>query len=174
VNAGPPETEPMKNKERPTISRTKRTADLRHCARLMAATEPWLTLGLDYGACLRSVSAPLREVYAARGDGGALGFIVLQMTGTFKGYIQTVCVAPEGRGLGIGTRLIKFAERRIFKETPNVFMCVSSFNRGARKLYKKLGYVKTGILRDFIVKGHDELLLRKTRGPLRRAGRTHG
>lgn len=141
---------------------------------MMAATEPWLTLGLNYSACLKAVSDPRQEVYAARSAASASGFIVIKMTGTFKGYIRAVCVAPEARGLGIGTRMIKFAERRIFKETPNVFMCVSSFNRGARKLYRTLGYVKAGVLCDFIVKGCDEILLRKTRGPLIRTGGRHG
>jgi len=132
----------------------------------MAGTEPWLTLGRDYKACLRAVKAPLREVYAAKENGRAVGFIILQLTGTFRGYIQTVCVGPEARGRGIGTLLVRFAERRIFSESPNVFMCVSSFNKGAQRLYKKLGYIKTGVLKDFIVRGYDELLLRKTLGPL--------
>jgi ribosomal protein S18 acetylase RimI-like enzyme len=148
------------------IARTNKIADFKLCARLMAATEPWLTLKRDYSACLSSVAAPLREVYAAKKNGTTLGFIILQMTGTFKGYIQTICVAPQARGRGIGTLMIEFAERRVFRETPNVFMCVSSFNKGARRLYKKLGYTKSGTLRDFITKGFDEFLLRKTLGPL--------
>jgi ribosomal protein S18 acetylase RimI-like enzyme len=149
------------------IERTRRREDMRTCARFMAASEPWLTLGRDYAGCLKSVTAPLREIYAAREKGEALGFIILEMTGTFKGYIKTICVAPGARGRGIGTLLIKYAEKRIFGETRNVFMCVSSFNNGARKLYERLGYKKTGALKDFVVRGHDEIILRKTRGPLR-------
>ena len=57
------------------------------------------------------------------------------MTGAFVGYIQTVCVAPEWRGRGLGAILISFAEERIFRETPIVFMCVSSFNTDAQRLY---------------------------------------
>jgi len=148
------------------ILRTKKRANLETCARFMSGSGPWLALGIDYKACLKSVAAPLREVYAAMDGADALGFIVLQMTGTFKGYIQTVCVGPDARGRGIGTKLIKFAERRIFAETPNVFICVSSFNRDARRLYEKLGYARAGLLKDFIIAGHDELLLRKTLGPL--------
>ena len=149
-----------------SIKLTKEPADLRACARFMAGTEPWRTLGRDYKACLRAVTAPMREVYAAKEGGHALGFIILQMTGTFKGYIQTVCVAPAARGRGIGTMLMRFAEERIFRESPNVFICVSTFNERARRLYKRLGYTKTGELKDFVVKGHNELLLRKTLGPL--------
>ena len=132
----------------------------------MAETDPWKTLGRDYKACLRTVTAPMREVYAAKEAGRPLGFIVLQMTGTFRGYIQIICVAPEARGRGVGTGLMRFAEQRVFKKSPNVFICVSLFNKGARRLYRRLGYKRIGILKDFIRKGFDELLLRKTLGPL--------
>jgi len=87
------------------------------------------------------------------------------MHGAFIGYIQTVCVDAAARGSGIGTRLVEFAERRIFAETPNVFLCVSDFNTGALRLYRRLGYELIGALPDFLVGGSAELLLRKTRGP---------
>ena len=148
-----------------TIKLTKDPADFRSCARLMSGTEPWTTLGRDYKTCLKAVRTPVREVYAARAADHILGFIILEMTGTLKGYIKTVCVAPEARGLGVGTKMVRFAERRIFRESPNVFMCVSSLNKGAQRLYKRLGYSKTGELKDFIVRGYSEFLLRKTLGP---------
>jgi ribosomal protein S18 acetylase RimI-like enzyme len=30
------------------------------------------------------------------------------------GYLQTICIAPEARGAGIGTELMRFAEERVF------------------------------------------------------------
>ncbi|HEX4802900.1 MAG TPA: GNAT family N-acetyltransferase, partial [Myxococcaceae bacterium] len=71
------------------------------------------------------------------------------------------------RGQGIGSRLIEFAEARILAETANVFMCVSSFNNEAKRLYLRLGYEIVGELRDYIIAGHSEILLRKTTGPLK-------
>lgn len=62
---------------------------------------------------------------------------------------------------------MRFAEKRIFVETPNVFKCVSSFNQNAQAFCKKLGYVIVGELKDYIVSGHSEILLRKTIGPLK-------
>ena len=122
--------------------------------------------GLQRSA-LKTSGPPLREVYARnRGPQENNRGIILQLTGAFRGYIQTVCVGPEARGRGIGTLLVRFAEKRIFAESPNVFMCVSSFNKGAARLYEKLGYRKTGLLKDFVARGYDELLLRKTLGPL--------
>jgi [ribosomal protein S18]-alanine N-acetyltransferase len=88
------------------------------------------------------------------------------MTGAFVGYIQTIAIQPDRRGRGLGSRLIDFAERRILAESPNVFMCVSSFNHDARRLYERLGYHVVGELTDYIVQGHSEILLRKTTGPL--------
>jgi len=136
------------------------------CALMMAQSEPWKTLGRDYEASLRSISDPAKEVYVALAEGTIAGFVVINMHGAFIGYIQSVCVAPEQRGRGTGSALLGYAEQRILRETPNVFMCVSSFNPNALRLYKRLGYVVVGELHDYIVTGHSEILLRKTVGPL--------
>ena len=141
--------------------------DAEWAARLMASTEPWLTLRRSYEDSLAIVRDPTREVHVAVADRRRLGFMILVMQGAFVGYLQTVCVAPEARGRGIGTRLVAAAEERIFRESPNVFLCVSSFNHGARRLYERLGYEVVGTLAGYIVPEHDEILLRKSRGPLR-------
>jgi ribosomal protein S18 acetylase RimI-like enzyme len=140
--------------------------ELDACARLMSGSEPWLTLRLGPEACLRVVRDPSREKYAAVDGSVVLGVIVLSMGGPFKGYVQAVVVDPGQRGRGVGRALLAFAEERIFRETPNVFLCVSSFNSGARRLYEALGYRQVGEIPDYVVPGHSEFLLRKTTGPL--------
>lgn len=149
-----------------TIRPLETNAEAEACAALMAASEPWLTLGRGYEASLRFLRAPGREKYAAYAGERLAGFLVLNLQGAFVGYLQTVCVAPELRGTGVGAALVAFAEERIFREHPNVFLCVSSFNPGARRLYERLGYALVGELADFVVAGHSELLMRKTRGPM--------
>jgi ribosomal protein S18 acetylase RimI-like enzyme len=136
------------------------------CARMMADSEPWITLRRDYDASVATLTVPSKEVYLATVEDEIAGFIILNMQGAFIGYIQTVCVAPEWRGKGIGSKLMAFAEERILSETPNVFICVSSFNEKARRLYQRLGYQIVGELKDYIVSGHSEILLRKTISPL--------
>ena len=148
------------------ITRLATEAEAEACARIMAESEPWLTLGRSYQASLSIVRDPSREVYIARDENGVAGFLILCMTGAFVGYIQTIAIQPDRRGQGLGSRLIDFAERRILAESPNVFMCVSSFNHDARRLYERLGYRVVGELTDYIVQGHSEILLRKTIGPL--------
>ena len=136
------------------------------CARMMADTEPWITLRRDYDACLRVVLDETRERYVAREGDRLAGLLILNLKGAFVGYIQTVCAAPQYRGKGVGSELVAFAEERIFREHLNVFICVSDFNPGARRLYERLGYRLVGELTDYVVAGHSELLLRKTSGPL--------
>jgi ribosomal protein S18 acetylase RimI-like enzyme len=149
------------------------------CAEIMATSEPWVTLGRTYERSLAVLGDPDAEVYvalaAARAPGGAVsasepaavaGFLVLSLRGAFTGYIRTVALGADWRGRGLGTALIAFAERRILREVPNVFLCVSSFNTRARTLYLRLGYEVVGELRDYIVRGHSEWLLRKSVAPL--------
>ncbi len=143
------------------------------CARLMSGSEPWITLRRDYDLCFKMLTDSRREVYVALLRQEIVGFMILQMRGPFIGFIQTAGVKPEWRNKGIGTKLVKFAENLIFRKTPNVFMCVSSFNPKAQKLYARLGYKVIGELKDFIIPGHSEVLLRKTTAPLTEFKPTH-
>ena len=140
--------------------------DARWCARVMSASEPWLTLGRDFEASLRLLCDATREVYLARLAGERVGFAIVNMRGAFVGYLQTICVAPEARGRGVGTRLLAFVEERVFRDSKNFFLCVSSFNPDAKRLYERQGFEVVGPLRNYLVSGHDEILMRKTRGPL--------
>jgi ribosomal-protein-alanine N-acetyltransferase len=148
------------------LERLSTERDAEACARLMASSEPWLTLGRSYEASLAVVQDSSRETYVARQGDEVVGFLIICMTGAFVGYIQTICIHPQHRGRGLGSRMVEFAEQRILREVPNVFMCVSSFNHAARRLYERLGYRVVGELTDYIVRGHSEILLRKTTGPL--------
>jgi [ribosomal protein S18]-alanine N-acetyltransferase len=142
------------------------TNEAEWCARVMSESEPWVTLGRGYEGSLQTITDSSKEVFLAVVQEKHAGFIILNMKGAFFGYIQTVCISPDFRGRGIGSKLIEFAESRIFKESPNVFLCVSSFNTEAKKLYERLGYETIGEMRDYIVKGYAEILMRKTIGPL--------
>lgn len=134
---------------------------------MMSSTDPWITIGRTFDECLALLRDPLREVWLGRDDDGAIaGFIVLVLRGALVGYIQAICVDSSRRSGGVGSRLIAFAEERIFREFPNVFLCVSSFNTRARALYERLGYEAIGEIREYLIRGASETLMRKTVGPI--------
>lgn len=148
------------------IKETKDESLLQQCAAMMFRSEPWITFGRDRQGCAESLHGDYKEVYVVTRGTTLLGFAVLQMEGTFKGYIQSICIAPEARGKGLGSSLLEFCEQRIFEVSPNVFICVSSFNTDAARLYYRAGYHKVGELSSFMASGHSEILLRKTIGPI--------
>ena len=131
----------------------------------MSATDPWITYDMDYSQCLKAFDGPYKEIYVLEDENGIAGFAILQICGTFKGYIQTLCIDETHRGKGLGKKMLRFCEDRILKISPNVFICVSSFNKGAIKLYYEFGFKLIGELNDFMKEGFSELLLRKTFGP---------
>jgi len=149
------------------IVRVDASDDVRteECAHLMLSSEPWITLRRSHDSALRALRDPGKELHVVLNGTNVGAFILLDLRGPLAGYIQTICVHPELRRQGLGTRLIAWAEARISRVSPNVFLCVSSFNAAARRLYERLGYEVVGLFPGFIVSEHDELLLRKTRGP---------
>jgi [ribosomal protein S18]-alanine N-acetyltransferase len=148
------------------IGRLNGDAEARACAEMMATSEPWIFFGRTFEQCLARVTNPAGEVWVAREDDVARGFIILLLHGAFVGYIQVVCVAADARSSGVGSKLVAFAEERIFRQFPNVFLCVSSINPRARQLYERLGYKLVGELDDYLVRGYSEFLMRKSVGPL--------
>jgi [ribosomal protein S18]-alanine N-acetyltransferase len=147
------------------IVKTCDQSDFDICARMMTRTDPWITLGMGFSDCLMAFRGECKEVYVLRSEAKIAGFVILQVCGTFSGYIQTICIDEDYRGQGLGTSLLEFCEKRIHKFSPNVFICVSSFNENARKLYLRFGFKPVGLMENFIREGYDELLMRKSSGP---------
>lgn len=141
--------------------------DLEWCATEMASSEPWITLRRGFEDAMRILSDPTKEVWVGWQAGQRTGFLILNMQGAFTPYLQTICVARAARGRGTGSALLDWLEQRAFARAKNLFLCVSSFNPGARRLYERRGFETIGTLRDYVVAGHDEILMRKTTGPLR-------
>lgn len=148
-----------------SITLTRDENDFRVCALMMAGTDPWVKLDMDYDQCLKAFEGDYKEIYIARYGNEPAGFVILQVCGTFSGYIQSICISEKYRGRGIGTSFIEFCEKRILRFSPNIFICVSSFNTEAIELYYRLGYKLVGELDNFLKEGFTELLLRKTAGP---------
>jgi ribosomal protein S18 acetylase RimI-like enzyme len=150
-----------------TIRRVTSDHDARACADIMASTDPWITYGRTREHTFATVSNPQAESYAAVTAGGEIvGVVVIALrVPLISGYICGLAVKPGHRNRGIGSALLRHAEARIFRQSPNVFLCVTSFNTNAQRLYARLGYEKIGAITDFAIPGAHEHLLRKTLGP---------
>ena len=157
----------MTGKDNYTIQLTTDPTSFREGALMMSMTDPWITLEIPYDSCLNAFDGPCKEVYLLEQDAEMAGFVILQVCGTFNGYIQTICIKEVFRGKGLGKKLLHFCEERIHKTSPNIFICVSSFNEGAIKLYYEFGFTFIGTLKNFVKDGFDELMLRKKIGPRR-------
>ena len=120
---------------------------------------------MDYEQCLKAFEGSCKEICIAESGNDIAGFVIMQTCGSFSGYIQTICVSEKYRGMGIGTKLLEFSEKRILSYSPNIFICVSSFNSGAIRLYESFGFKLIGELNNFVKDGFTELLLRKSVGP---------
>ncbi|MDD5151667.1 MAG: GNAT family N-acetyltransferase [Flavobacterium sp.] len=156
----------MVSKEKIVINLTTNSEHFSICAQMMVKTNPWIRLEMNFDQCLKAFEGSSKEIYVLQDENEIAGFVILQIGGTFKGYIQTICVGENYRGKGFGKKLLAFCEERILKISPNIFICVSSFNEGAIKLYYEFGFKLVGELKDFVKEGFTELLLRKTFGPI--------
>ena len=159
------------NKLNLEIRKISTDSEAKLCAKLMSESEPWITLKKDYQRSLELFNNTNKECYVAYYKKQFSGFILLDMNGAFAGYIQSIAVVPELRNQGIGKELLKYAEKRIFSEMPNVFICVSSFNPEVKNMYLRCGYEIVGELKDFIIQGQSEILLRKQICPISDFGR---
>ena len=156
----------------PVIRPLSTDAEARACAELMSSTDPWLRLGRTLDESYAIVRDPAREIYVASSSPGGLRAVASRASRSSSCRARSSATSRQWRcdgtvaAAGWERRSSQFAERRILRDQPNVFICASSFNPAARRLYERLGYHVVGELTDFIVRGHSEILLRKTTGPL--------
>ena len=149
------------------LETAKSREDIEACARIMATSEPWITLQRTFDTLVPVVADANKELHLVRDAQGVAAFIILDMRGPMAGYIQTIAVREDRRGSGLGAALLSAVETLVYRRSPNVFLCVSSFNTRAQAFYARLGYEHIGVWRQYVVAGSDEILLRKTIGPIR-------
>ncbi|MDH5381249.1 MAG: GNAT family N-acetyltransferase [Cyclobacteriaceae bacterium] len=154
------------NNPNSTITKIKTPNEVAICAKIFSESEPWISLKMASKYFLDLINNPLNETYTLKVENEIAGVIILQLQGPIPGYVKSFVIDKKWAGKGYGKVLLKHAEERIFKDIPNVFLCVSSSNTGAYTFYQKLGYKKVGEFEDYLIKGESELLLRKTKGPM--------
>ncbi|MEN8123719.1 MAG: GNAT family N-acetyltransferase [Bacteroidota bacterium] len=150
----------------PKIKKITSKEEKEICAKIMSSSDPWITLGISQKAILNNLNDTLNETYAVFIENIIVGTFVLQTKGAFTGYLKSIALKKEWRGKNLGEKMMNYIEDHLFSMSQNVFLCVSSFNNKAQIFYQKLGYEKVGTLTDYIAEGYDEILMRKTKGPI--------
>jgi ribosomal protein S18 acetylase RimI-like enzyme len=128
----------------------------------MAASDPWLTLGRGFDACLAACTSSADVLEIAERGGERCGLVLVRPSGVAGApYIVSIAVAPAFRGLGVGAALLAHVERACAGRSKHLFLCVSSFNPRARRFYERHGFEAVGTLKAFLIEGADEILMHK-------------
>jgi [ribosomal protein S18]-alanine N-acetyltransferase len=131
-------------------------------ARLMAASDPWITLGRGLEACLAACRRPEIVLLVARDGEQRCGFALVHPRGLAGSpYLAAIAADPSWRGRGVGAALLDRCERLAADTSPHFFLCVSSFNTRAQAFYTRQGYTQVGRFDDYIIDGASELLMYK-------------
>ncbi len=108
------------------------------------------------------VHRPTAITIVAEDAGQIAGFVIVDHGRPKSGHIISIDVAEPYRKQGVGTTLMRDAERRIReKERQALLLEVAVENHAARQFYEKRGYVMLRKLPDYYKRGGDALLMGK-------------
>jgi len=135
-------------------------SDREWAARLMAGSDPWITLRRGYELCLASCRNPADDLLVAERAGERCGFVLVRPRGLAGApYIVSIAVDAAQRSTGVGRAMVSFVAERFADRARHLYLCVSSFNPRALAMYEREGFIKVGELPDFIIDGASEYLM---------------
>lgn len=132
----------------------------------LAGIDPWARYGVT-PSMLLAVLAPshdggIRLAVRRQEHGPPIGIIVVRHPWLVGPYVQFLAVRPANQGCGIGRALLDWFEAQARGDgARNLWICVSAFNSGARRLYTGAGYEVAATLDALFTPGIDEILMRK-------------
>lgn len=143
--------------------------DVDRAAEAIASGEVFRRYDLDPARARELLRRSPEDVVVARVAGEVVGVALYRADGPMPvpAYIRILAVQTEHRGQGIGLALLGFVESEAFRRGPNLFLCCVTTNVGARRFYERHGYDPVSLLSGLIAPGIDEVLYRKTLGPIR-------
>ena len=143
--------------------------DLDAAGDVVASGEVFQWYGLDRDTARRVLTETHGQVVVARREGMVVGVAVFWVDGPMPipAYLRILAVNEGYRGQGIGRLLLRYVEEQAFRRGPNLFLCCTATNRRARQFYEREGYQAVGDVPNLIQAGLDEVLYRKSLGPIR-------
>jgi len=142
-------------------------------AEIVAGNEVFQRYHYDYPKIVRMLEEALKsdDVIMTVLEGELVrGFVWLQENAVFglSAYVKLIAVDSKHHNRGIGQLLMTAAEAVAQKHGPNLFVLTSMNNLTAQKFYLRLGYETIGVIRNYVLPGIDELMMRKTWGCIRK------
>ena len=103
------------------------------------------------------------EFVVVRKGGKIIAYLIVLKRKNSKHYrIYSIAILPEARGLGIGKRLLEYAEKTALKNnTHKISLEVNENNYAAIHLYAKHGYLKVGYRLGYYADGSPALIMTK-------------
>ncbi|MBU2532880.1 MAG: GNAT family N-acetyltransferase [Alphaproteobacteria bacterium] len=140
----------------------------RELAPRIAAIDPWRRLRISEAALAAMLGRdePDHIKRAIIVDDAPAGALVIHRDWLLGPYLRHLCVLPSSSGKGVGAEalawLIDYARR---EKDRNVWLCVSAFNGGAQRFYRRHGFEVVAILDDLVRAGEAEILMRRRIAP---------
>ena len=137
-------------------------AEREWAARLMASSEPWLTLGRGLDQCRAACHLPGYEMLVARDGAEPQAFALLHPAASPARRTSRRSPCPPMRAGAVWAPSSSSACERHFRPSArHFFLCVSSFNARARAFYERQGYRRVGEFPDYLIDGASEILMHK-------------
>lgn len=104
-------------------------------------------------------------ILIARNENNSIiGTLIHDINGTFGKYpyIHMLAVSPAFQNQGIGTSMLELYEKEHLKTGDKIFLLVAECNKGAKRLYERMGYKELGGIDGFYKKDQIEILMIKS------------
>ncbi len=129
----------------------------------LAGIDPWARVGYApermTGFLAATESGAQR--YAVLVADEPAGTVVIRDPWLHGPYLHLIGLLPPFHGLAIGSRALDWMDAEARGRYRNLWLCVSEFNDGARRLYERHGFALAGRLDSLVFDGMTELLMRK-------------
>lgn len=122
---------------------------------------PWAHYGFAAATLAENFKSPGAAAYQIDCAGELAGAVVVRPVWLMGPYLQMLAVLPPFQGQGIGARVVTWFEAEARLKARNAWLCVSTFNPIAQRLYQAHGFEPVATLDGLVRDGDGELLMRK-------------
>ncbi len=103
------------------------------------------------------------EIYVASNEKEIIGVMRIDYKGMFGEFpiLRLISVKSTHRSKRIGSLMLEYFEKTGFSKGSRIFLCVSDFNKRAKLLYFKKGFMEIGKIQNLYKEGITEFIMMK-------------